>query len=262
MHLSACSLQHTHIHFGTRLVWHFLHMYCLVVLLLSGCSVVHIVGEYFFLLNIYVDFLGMVFLQSKHVTMDSFDTALWHLLHIMLSFCGILFSAIVMARLFFPYVVLSKWCTLSTHTVPQDTHFWWFAVVALVCAVTAYIGIFSAMRAASYCLQINSLDVGTENLVDSASITVVFVKLYRDSLEMIHLDLRKSVLWQHVQKQWFVQSGFWPTSIDVKSACVKWLWRAWTACVSPFLDGCDVYIPFLNCPWHCLQMNSLFLNSL
>ena len=46
-----------------------------------------------------------------------------------------------------------------------------------------------------------SLDVGIENLLDSASQTTVLPKLYFDSLKMIHCDFGISVLWQHVQRQ-------------------------------------------------------------
>ena len=64
-----------------------------------------------------------------------------------------------------------------------------------------FIGIFSTKRCLSHFLQMYSLDVGIENLLDNASGTTAFSKLYFDSLKMIHCDLGISVLWQHVHRQ-------------------------------------------------------------
>ena len=64
-----------------------------------------------------------------------------------------------------------------------------------------FIGIFSTNRCLSHFLQMYSLDVGIENLLDNASQATVLPKLYFDSLKMIHCDLGMSVLWQHVHRQ-------------------------------------------------------------
>ena len=53
----------------------------------------------------------------------------------------------------------------------------------------------------SHFLQMYSLDVGIENLLDNASRKTAMTKLYFDSLKMIHCDLGISVLWQHVHRQ-------------------------------------------------------------
>ena len=64
-----------------------------------------------------------------------------------------------------------------------------------------FIVIFSTNKCLSHFLQMYSLDVGTENLLDNASQTTALPKLYFDSLNMIHCDLGISVLWQHVHRQ-------------------------------------------------------------
>ena len=64
-----------------------------------------------------------------------------------------------------------------------------------------FIGIFPTNRCLSHFLQMYSLDVGSESLLDNASQTTALPKLYFDSLNMIHCDLGISVLWQHVHRQ-------------------------------------------------------------
>ena len=56
-----------------------------------------------------------------------------------------------------------------------------------------FIGIFSTKRCLSHFLQMYSLDVGIENLLDNASQTIALSKLYFDVLKMIHCDLGMSV---------------------------------------------------------------------
>ena len=64
-----------------------------------------------------------------------------------------------------------------------------------------FIGIFSTKRYLSHFLQMYSLDVGIEKMLDNASQTTALPKLYFDSLKMIHCDLGISVVWQHVHRQ-------------------------------------------------------------
>ena len=64
-----------------------------------------------------------------------------------------------------------------------------------------FIGIFSTKRYLSHFLQMYSLDVGIENLLDNAYQRTALPKLYFDSLKMIHYALDISVLWQHVHRQ-------------------------------------------------------------
>ena len=68
-------------------------------------------------------------------------------------------------------------------------------------AATLFIGMISPHKSLSHFLQMYSIDVGIENLLDSASTATVLSKLYFDSLNMIHCNLGLSVLWQHVQSQ-------------------------------------------------------------
>ena len=69
-----------------------------------------------------------------------------------------------------------------------------------MCNAAVFIGMISANKYLSHFLQMYSLDVGIENLLDSASTTTVLSKLYFDSLNMIHCNLGISVLWQHVHR--------------------------------------------------------------
>ena len=57
-----------------------------------------------------------------------------------------------------------------------------------------FIGIFSTKRFLSHFLQMYSLDVGIENLLDNASQTIALSKLYFDALKMIQCDLGMLVL--------------------------------------------------------------------
>ena len=66
---------------------------------------------------------------------------------------------------------------------------------------TLFIGMISANKSLSQLLQMFSLDVGIEYLLDSGSTTTVLSKLYFDSLNMIHCNLGISVLSQHVHRQ-------------------------------------------------------------
>ena len=59
---------------------------------------------------------------------------------------------------------------------------------------TLFMGMISSNTSLSHFLQMYSLDVGIENLLDSAFTTTVLSKLYFDSLNMIHCDLVISVL--------------------------------------------------------------------
>ena len=70
-----------------------------------------------------------------------------------------------------------------------------------MCDATLFIVMISPNKSLSHFLQMYSLDVGIENVLDSASTTTVLSKLYLDSLMMIHCDLGISVLWQHVHRQ-------------------------------------------------------------
>ena len=70
-----------------------------------------------------------------------------------------------------------------------------------MCDATLFVGMISSYKLLSHFLQMYSLDVGIENLLDSASTTTVLSKLYFDTLNMIHCDLGISVLWQHVHRQ-------------------------------------------------------------
>ena len=70
-----------------------------------------------------------------------------------------------------------------------------------MCDATLFIGMISANKSLSHFLQMYSLDVGIQNLLDSASTTTVLSKWYFDSLNMIHCNLGISVLWQYVHRQ-------------------------------------------------------------
>ena len=63
----------------------------------------------------------IVFMHVRHVTRDSLQIALWHLLQMM--FC-LSFSFIWLTIVFFPYFVLSKVRNLSVGTVLQWIHFY------------------------------------------------------------------------------------------------------------------------------------------
>ena len=103
---------------------------------------------------------------------------------------------------FCPYFVLSKIRHLSVGTLLQWIHFCCGSLeVNLNHDATLFIGMISSNKSLSHFLQMFSLDVGIENLIDSASTTTVLPKLYFDSLEMIRCDLGESVLWQHVHRQ-------------------------------------------------------------
>ena len=61
--------------------------------------------------------------------------------------------------------------------------------VNLVCDATLFVGVFPPNRYLSHFLQMYSLDVGIENLIDRTSTTTVLPKFYFDSLKMIHVIL-------------------------------------------------------------------------
>ena len=111
-------------------------------------------------------------------------------------------SVIWLTIVFCPYFVLSKVRNLSVHTVLQWIHFCCGSLeVNQICGATQFICMISSNKSLSHFLQMHSLDVGSENLLASASTTTVLSKLYFDSLNMIHCDLGISVLWQHVHRQ-------------------------------------------------------------
>ena len=70
-------------------MWQFLHMYCLALVLLSGCPVTHTRGEYFFLIKYICELLGNCISTMQACNNGLFETVLWHLLHVMLSLCDI-----------------------------------------------------------------------------------------------------------------------------------------------------------------------------
>ena len=148
--------------------------------------------EYLFISNFNVYIFFIVVMHVRHVTQDSLQIALWHLLHMM--FCSS-FSFIWLTIVFCPHFILSKVRNLSVGTVLQWIHFCCGSLeVNLMYDATLFIGMISANKSLSHFLQMYSLDVGIENLLDSASTTTVLSKLYFDSLNIIHCDLGISVL--------------------------------------------------------------------
>ena len=63
-----------------------------------------------------------------------------------------------------------------------------------MCDATLFMCMISANKSLSHFLQMYSVDVEIENLLDSPSTTTVLSILYFDSLKMIHCDLGISVL--------------------------------------------------------------------
>ena len=97
---------------------------------------------------------------------------------------------------------MSKVRNLSLGTLLQWIYFYCGSLeVNLICDATLFIGMISYNKSLSHFLQMYSLDVGIENLLDSASTTTVLSKLSFDSLNMMHCDLGISVLWQHVHRK-------------------------------------------------------------
>ena len=119
-------------------------------------------------------------------------------LHMM--FCSS-FSFILLTIVFCPYFVLSKVRNLSVGTLLQWIHFYCGSEVNLVHDATLSVGIYSPNRSLSHFLQMYSLDVGIENLLDSASTKQYCQSYTLILLKMIHCDLGISVLWQHVHRQ-------------------------------------------------------------
>ena len=99
---------------------------------------------------------------------------------------------------------------------------------------------------------------------DSALDTAVLSKLYLDALNMMHWDLVKSGLWQHVHMQWFVYLGFCVKSGDVmcnSMDCVMsllFITTTFSLCSTSF-EFTLLKWPCCNFVWHGLHMNSLFL---
>ena len=113
----------------------------------------------------------LIFMHVRHITRDSLQIALWLLLHVM--FCSS-FSFIWLTIVFCPYFVLSKVRNLSVGTVLQWIHFCCDSLeVNLMCDATLFIGMISCNKCLSHFLQMYCLDVGVENLLDSASTITV-----------------------------------------------------------------------------------------
>ena len=99
----------------------------------------------------------------RHVTRDSLQIALWHLLQMV--FC-VSFSIIWLAILFCPYFVLLKIRNFSVHIILQWIHFCCGLLeVNWIWDATMFIGMISSSKSLSHFLQMYSLDVGTENLI-------------------------------------------------------------------------------------------------
>ena len=127
--------------------------------------------EYLFISNFNVHIFFIVFMHVRHVTRDSLQIALWHLLHMM--FCSS-FSFIWLTIVFCPDFVLSKVRNLSISTVLQWIHVCYGSLeVNLMCDATLFIGMTSPNKSLLHFLQMYSLDVGIEHLLDSASTTTV-----------------------------------------------------------------------------------------
>ena len=101
---------------------------------------------------------------------------------------------------------------------------------------TASTGIFSANNDLSYFLQINSFAVETTKWFDSAWDTTLLSELYLDALNMMHWDLGKSGLWQHLHIQWFV-------------CMLDSVWNQVMSCGIPLIVLCHCYSLLLH--FHC-----------
>ena len=91
------------------------------------CGIVCLSNEYLCLPTKY--FFATVFSQIMHFRRDSFKIALWHLSHITLSWCNILFSCIWVASKLFPYSVMSKIYFYLICICSKDIFSVWYFVI-------------------------------------------------------------------------------------------------------------------------------------
>ena len=106
----------------------------------------------------------------------------------------------------------------------------------------------------------------TTKWFESAWDITLLSELYLDALNMMHWDLGKSGLWQHVHIQWFVYVGFcvklgdvmW-NSIDsvVSLLFITTIFSLWSTPLKFTL----LKWPCCNFVWHGLHMNSFSLIS-
>ena len=171
-----------------------------------------------------------------------------------------------LASKLFPYAVISK--SILLVDVPlQYTHIFCFVFSNLHLASTASAGIFSANNDLSHFLQINSFPVEIIKQFDSAWDITLLSELYLCTLNIMHWDLGKSGLWQHVHIQWFVYVGFCVKSSDVMlnsiDGVVSLLFMiSIFLLLSTLFEFCVLSCLFCNLVWHGLHMKSLFPTSL
>ena len=188
-----------------------LHMCLLLFGIFAICGIVCFSDAYLCLPTKH--FFATVCSQIMHISRDSCKIVLWHFSQITLSWCNILLSCIWLASKLFPYAVMSK--SILLVDVPlQYRHVFCVVSCNLHLASTASAGIFSANNDLSHFLQIKSFPVETTKQFDSAWDITLLSELYLDALNMMHWDLGKSDLWQHVHIQWFVYVGFCVKSSD------------------------------------------------
>ena len=210
-------------------------------------------------------FFATVFSQIMHISRDSCKIVLWHFSQITLSWCNILFSCIWLASKLFPYAVMSK--SILLVDVPlQYRHI--FCLVFCTSGINSINRHFFSQQWFITLFTDKFLSCGNNKAVWQCAWHITLLsELYLDALNMMHWDLGKSGLWQHVHIQWFVYVGFCVKSSDV-------MWNSIDGVVS-LLFITTIFLLWstpleftvlkwlcCNFVWHGLHMNSLFLTSL
>ena len=120
----------------------------------------------------------------------------------------------------------------------------------------------------------------TTKWFDSAWDITLLSELYLDALNMMHWDLGKSGLWQHVHIQWFVYVGFCGNQVMscgiplmVLCHCYSLLlycycdlhhWNSlcWSDCVAILYDMACIWILYFSLLCTSLIMHQLYLSCL